>query len=218
MDVTLDTRPIHYENVCPDSTGSGLAIDYDNLRCKGERVPDWKRQKNAFKSKFNNARDCVQGRLMRMASYDSKTASNVAQRSSHIPPIQYAYTYAKDCLKKISDDPSDLTKFKDSAGGLLIHVATIKPDIVNSQAFGGTDIEASIMRSNNNHLKQVLNKQYYSHDEWNTIYKGRKADKIKNFTGYDSNNYKEYMNKHAIYTKMTRKRKSRTLNKTRKHK
>jgi len=31
MDVTLDTRPLRYENFCPDSTGSGMAVDYDNL-------------------------------------------------------------------------------------------------------------------------------------------------------------------------------------------
>ena len=181
-------------------------------------MPDWKRQKNAFKSKFSNARDCIQGRLMRMTAYNAQTTSNIDQRRSHIPPIQYAYTYAKDCLKKTSDDPSDLTKFKNSVDGLLMHVASIKPDIVNAQAFGGTDIEASIMRSNNNHLKYVLNKQYYSPSEWNTIYKGRMVEKRRGDTttiqGVDHNNVTASF---EIYKKMTRKRKLRYRNKSRKH-
>jgi hypothetical protein len=99
-----------------------------------------------------------------------------------------------------------------------MHVASIKPDIVNAQAFGGTDIEASIMRSNNNHLKYVLNKQYYSPSEWNTIYKGRMVEKRRGDTttiqGVDHNNVTASF---EIYKKMTRKRKLRYRNKSRKH-
>ena len=154
-----------------------------------------------------------------MLEYDTQTQANVDQRRSHVPPIHLAYTYAKDCLKKFTHDPSDLTKFHNSVNNVIDHVAASRPDILNAQVLGSSDIETSIMGTRNNNLKRILNEQYYSPSEWNTIYKGRHVNyHDMNLSGYNTNEFFEYSDKHEIYKKMTRKRKNRKYNKTLKRK
>lgn len=213
--VSLNLIPSRYEEFCPKDTGRGLELDYEDLKCSGTKVSQWRNQQKAFQTKFNRGRKCVQGRLLRMLEYDSQTQSNIDQRRSHVPPIHLAYTYAKDCLKKFTHDPSDPARFRDNVNNVIGHVAASRPDILNAQVLGSSDIETSIMGTRNNNLKRILNESYYSPSEWNTIYKGRIVDYLNgDLSGYATNNFFEYSDRHKIYQKMTRKRKDRKTNKT----
>jgi hypothetical protein len=170
-----------YETVCPRATGSGVLESYkQELYCGGDDVTTWDSKINEFRAKFEKARDCGLLRIQRMKSYGAATPQEIANRRSHVFPIQVAYTYAKDCLRKLPTTNTGYIKgFENEFHNEIIEAGRYHPNIVSKQAFGD-GIEKSIQNARPTadmfEVQQLLNKSYYTPDAWKIIYNGRNAD------------------------------------------
>lgn len=206
---------MRYEEVCPRDNGGGVYEDYKSqLYCDGDDITSWRNNKNKFRSKYYQAKECALQRIERMKSYAATTPQEIRERRSHVFPIQTAYTFAKDCLRKIADSPVEMPYFSNEINNEINQAASQRPNIISPQVFGNRGIEQSIKHPD---LQQILNKTYYTPDAWNVIFKGRNAISYgRNLSNLSNNNYNRIMDNHNAYEKLrtthwgkTRKQKSR---------
>lgn len=205
-----------YATFCSDETGPGVYTTFGNhLQCNGKTRKSWHEQKIEYEKRFRNGKRCLQNRIMRMTRYRGNSANNRIRRQTHIYPIQVAYTFAKDCLKKFAPDSNATTQFRKSVNDLIHHANTIQTNITGPYGFRSNDIEQSINQQTDNRLKSIIKDVYgYTTEEWNNIYKGRKACRQMNLTGLSENECKyiyKYQNNYF-------KNRNTITNKTRKNK
>ncbi len=206
-----------YEEVCPRGNGGGVFQDYKSqLYCDGDDITSWRNKKSQFRAKYYQAKECAIKRIERMKSYAAVTPQEISERRSHVFPIQTAYTFAKDCLRKIADTSDEIPYFTDEINNEIHQAASERPNIISPQIFGNNGIEQSIK---NPYLQQILNKTYYTPDAWNVIFKGKNALSYgKNLSHLSNNNYNRIMDNLNEYEKLrtthwgkTRKQKQRKL-------
>ena len=195
-----------YEDVCPRDNGAGVFNDYKvQLYCDGDDITVWRNKRSQFRSKHYQAKECALRRIERMKSYAATTPQEISERRSHVFPIQTAYTFAKDCLRKTADNPDEINNFTKEINNEISQVAAQRPNIISPQVFGNKGIEQSIKHPD---LHQILNKTYYTPDAWNVIFKGRNAlstygrnlSKIPN--NMPNNDYNRVMNNYNKYEKL----------------
>ncbi len=173
----MSTR--RYETVCP--RGDNVFETYkQELFCDGDDINTWNRKSNEFRSKFFRARECGLLRIERMKSYGASTPEEIADRHSHVFPIQVAYTYAKDCLRKLpTTNTSRIKGFENEFHNTIFEAGRYQPNIISKQAFGD-GIEKSIQNARPTtdmfELQKLLGKSYYTPEAWKVIYNGRDAD------------------------------------------
>lgn len=102
-----------YEDVCPSDTGTGnIFSNYEReLYCNGDDITAWKNKSKQFDSKYKKANECAVRRIKRMKLYEAITPQERNIRKKHIFPIQVAYTFAKDCLKKSALNNAKINNF-----------------------------------------------------------------------------------------------------------
>lgn len=119
-----------YEEVCPRDNIGGVYDDYKSqLYCDGDDITVWKNRKHPFTVKYNQAKECAMRRIERMKSYAANTPQEISERRSHVFPIQVAYTFAKDCLRKTADAHEKITEFTNEIDGKIHQVAIQRPNI-----------------------------------------------------------------------------------------
>ena len=141
---------------------------FSGLQCSGETIHDWKRHSKEYKDNFKRAKLCLQRRITTMKHYPARSAANKTSRRKHIYPIQVAYAYGQDCLKKIASREQQ-TRFKDSVDALIRKIVVEQPNV--AEYFDGS-IDNSI-RERKDTVRNILNKQYYNDEQMNIINRER---------------------------------------------
>jgi hypothetical protein len=103
-----------------------------------------------------------------MKKFPSRTAENKTSRKKHIYPIQVAYAYGQDCLKKFATK-KDQKIFKNSVDSLVKKVSESQPNV---QSYFGKSINTAIA-SRKNTISDILNRTYYDPEITNLIDKTR---------------------------------------------
>lgn len=162
-----------YKDVCDirkkaDRTNTDVLKAFSGLECPGTELHEWESHRPLYLQKFKKAKQCVQRRITKMKDFSARSNTNKATRKKHIYPIQVAYAYSKDCLKKIgSKKNQDL--YEKSVDELIKKMSNTHPDI---QSYFGDSIEKSI-RGRNDTIKTILDKSYYSKEQREIINKMR---------------------------------------------
>ena len=164
-----------YDDVCDirrkkNRTNTNVLEAFSGLECPGTELHEWESYSKQYRDKFKKAKQCVQRRITTMKKFPARTANNKTSRRKHIYPIQVAYAYGQDCLKKIaSKKEQDL--FKTSVNELIKKVSEKQPNI---QYQFGNSIENSIRtRGNTDAIRAILNRGYYNANQTNLINKTR---------------------------------------------
>lgn len=192
---TAKEDPEKYDDVCDISSkknrkNTNVLTSFSSLQCPGTELHEWESHKPLYMRKFKKAKQCVQRRITKMKDFSARTNANKTSRKRHIYPIQVAYAYGKDCLKKFGSNKEQQI-FKESVDSLINKISESKPDI---KTYFGNSIENVIhSRSNKNAIKEILDKKYYNSLQSNIINKERNIgynrlnndDKDKFFSIYD---------------------------------
>lgn len=155
-----------YDDVCDirrkvNRTNSNVLEAFSGLECHGKELYEWESSSKVYRDKFKKAKQCVQRRLTTMKRFSARSAANKTSRRKHIYPIQVAYAYGKDCLKKFATK-KDQEKFRNSVNDLISKITETQPNI--SSYFEGS-IEGSIRnRENAIVVQNILNREYYNDD------------------------------------------------------
>lgn len=160
-----------YDDVCDirkkkDRTNTNVLEAFSGLECPGKELHEWESYSKQYRDKFKKAKQCVQRRITAMKRFPARTNANKTSRRKHIYPIQVAYSYGKDCLKKIASK-SEQADFENSVDRLIKKVSETQPDI---QSYFGNSIEKSIQRrGNTNAIRSILERTYYDKERANLI-------------------------------------------------
>lgn len=174
-----------YDDVCDirkksnkNATNSDVLESFSGLECPSKELFEWESNKKQYRDKFKKAKQCVQRRITTMKKFGSKTAENKHSRKKHIYPVQVAYTYATDCLKKFATKKQQNT-FRHSIDTLINEVSKKQSNIKN---YFKDSIEKSIhTRGNTPILAEILHRKYYDDEQLKIIDKAREL-------GYDKLN------------------------------
>jgi hypothetical protein len=94
-----------------------------------------------------------------MKRFPARSETNKTSRKKHVYPIQVAYSYGKDCLKKFATKEQQNT-YESSTNDLIKEISKTQANI---PAYFGNSIEQSIRnRGKNNNIKSILNQEYYN--------------------------------------------------------
>ncbi len=113
-----------YVDVCKVGTSAKNRSEMDvlkafsGLQCRGDSLDEWDSRKKFFKEKFTKGRQCLQRRITTMKYYGTNTENLRKTRRRHLFPIQVAYTYGRDCLRKFGTR-ADVGTFTRSVGDLF---------------------------------------------------------------------------------------------------
>jgi hypothetical protein len=170
-----------YTDVCDirkkaNRTNSNVFEAFSGLECPGKELHEWESSSKAYRDKFKKAKQCVQRRLTTMKRFPARSVANKTSRQKHIYPIQVAYTYGKDCLKKFATK-KEQSAFEKSVNGLISKIAESQPNVANY--FDEGSIEKSIRsRSDIDYVRAILDREYYDNEQLMII------DKMRNI-GYN---------------------------------
>jgi hypothetical protein len=181
---TAEEDSAKYDEVCDirkkkNRTNANVIESFSGLECPGKELHEWESHTKLYKEKFKKAKQCVQRRITTMKKFPARTAENRTSRRKHIYPIQVAYAYGQDCLKKFATK-NDQKTFKDSVNSLIKKVSESQPNV---QSYFGNSINTTIS-SRRNTIRNILNRTYYDPEIAELINKTRKI-------GYDSLNTTE---------------------------
>jgi hypothetical protein len=164
-----------YDKTCDirkkaNRTNTNVIEAFSGLKCPGTKLHEWDFDKSDYISKFKKAKQCVQRRITKMREFPARTAANKTSRKKHIYPIQVAYAYGKDCLKKFATK-SEQDAFKLSVDQLINKVSKTQKNI---KGYFGKSIEDSIKtRPKNNSIRSILEESYYDKDKQDIIERAR---------------------------------------------
>jgi hypothetical protein len=162
-----------YKDVCdyrkkPNETNKNVISAFSGLECPGKELHEWESDYKLYREKFKKGKQCLQRRISTMKKYPARSNRNKESRKKHIYPITVAYSYAKDCLKKIgSKKEQDI--FQKSVDELISKMAEKQPNI--REYFDGS-IE-DLIRSRHNDVSAILDRPYYDNIQTNIINKQR---------------------------------------------
>jgi hypothetical protein len=165
-----------YSEVCSIHTNknkknTNVISAFSGLECPGKELHEWESYSKQYRDKFKKAKQCVQRRITTMKRFPARSNKNITSRKKHIYPIQVAYAYGQDCLKKIASK-REQELFKDSVDELIKKVSRVQSNI---QTQFGNSIENSIRgRENGNAISRILNRGYYNSNQMNLINKTRR--------------------------------------------
>ena len=162
-----------YDDVCDirkkkNRTNTNVLEAFSGLECPGNELHEWESHTKLYREKFKKAKQCVQRRITTMKKFPSRTAENKTSRKKHIYPIQVAYAYGQDCLKKFATKKDQKT-FKNSVDSLVKKVSESQPNV---QSYFGKSINTAIA-SRKNTISDILNRTYYDPEITNLIDKTR---------------------------------------------
>lgn len=165
-----------YHDVCDirkgERTNTNVLNALSGLKCEGNELHEWTSQKKEFQEKFKRAKQCLERRLSTMKRFPARSEKNKTSRRKHIYPIQVAYTYGKDCLKKFATKEQQET-FTNSVNQLIDNISQKR---ANVRGYFGNSIENSIHRRNDiPDIQELLNRQYYNNNQTELIDKARKV-------------------------------------------
>lgn len=164
-----------YDTVCDirkksNRVNSNVLEAFSGLECPGNELHEWESYKPLYISKFKKGKQCLQRRLTKMKEFSGHSEANKTSRKKHIYPIQVAYAYGQDCLKKFASKKEQDT-YKQSVDELINKISETRKNV---KGYFGESIEDSIKsRSNSDPLKKILNRQYYDEEQLNIINKER---------------------------------------------
>lgn len=164
-----------YDDVCDirkkkNRTNTNILEAFSGLECPGKELHEWESYSKQYRDKFKKAKQCVQRRITTMKKFPARSAANITSRKKHIYPIQVAYAYGKDCLKKTASR-KEQELFKNSVDELIRKISEKQPNI---QTYFDNSIENSIRsRGNTNAVRNILNRGYYNSNQTNLINKTR---------------------------------------------
>jgi hypothetical protein len=195
-----------YDTVCDirkksNRVNSNVLEAFSGLECPGEELHEWESYKPLYISKFKKGKQCLQRRLTKMKEFSGHSEANKTSRKKHVYPVQVAYAYGQDCLKKFASRKEQDT-YKQSVDELINKISETRKNV---KGYFGESIEDSIKsRSNSDPLKKILTKQYYDEEQLGIINRERNLgynalnedDKDKFFSIYN-----EGFSKNATYNK-----------------
>ena len=164
-----------YDDVCDirkkkNRTNTDVLEAFSGLECPGTELHEWESYSKQYRDKFKKAKQCVQRRITTMKKFPARSAANKTSRRKHIYPIQVAYAYGQDCLKKIASK-KEQELFKDSVDELIRKISETQPNVQN---YFKKSINNSIRaRGNTNAIRNILNRGYYNTNQMNIINKAR---------------------------------------------
>lgn len=172
-DVCQYVRPRNRQSNAEEKRGVKDA--FSGLQCKGDRVNEWNAESNKelYARTFKRAKECMQRRISTMKRFPARNANGKQARSRHIYPIELAYSYGKDCLKKFATKrQQDI--FKNSTDALIDEISA-NNNTKNVKSYFTPSIENSI-RTRGTNAVEILNKQYdYNAENWNLVNTVREA-------------------------------------------
>ena len=162
-----------YDDVCDirknkNRTPSDVIEAFSGLECPATELHEWESHSKQYKDKFKKAKQCIQRRISTMKRFPARTTTNKTSRKKHIYPIQVAYAYGQDCLKKFASK-KDQDVFKKSVDSLIKEISKSQPNV---QSYFEDGIENSIL-SRTNHISNILERKYYDPDRAALINKTR---------------------------------------------
>jgi hypothetical protein len=171
---TAEEDPESYNSVCDISRNKSrenknVLTAFSSLQCPGDKLHEWEFNKPLYIRKFKKAKQCVQRRITKMKDFSGRSAANKTSRKKHVYPIQVAYAYGKDCLKKFGSKKQQAT-FEKSVNDLIKSVSKEQPNV---QGYFGNSIENTILTHSPKNVKNILDKTYYDDLQLNTINKER---------------------------------------------
>ena len=152
----------------------GVKEAFSGLQCKGDRVNQWeaKSSKDAYRKTFKKAKECMQRRISTMKRFPARNLSSKQARLRHIYPIELAYSYGKDCLKRFATKEQQ-NLYRNSTNALIDQVST--NNTANIKSYFDPTIENSIKAKRSN-AAEILDKQYdYAPENWDLINVIRKS-------------------------------------------
>ena len=165
-----------YHDVCDikrgNRTNRNVLDALSGLKCEGKELHQWTSQKKEFQEKFKRGKQCLERRLSTMKRFPARSEKNKTSRRKHIYPIQVAYTYGKDCLKKFATKDEQET-FTNSVNQLIDSISEKRPNV---RGYFGNSIENSIRgRKDIPDIQELLNRAYYNNNQTELINKARKV-------------------------------------------
>ena len=161
---TVEENHEKYNDVCDirrkiDRTDTNVLKAFSGLECPGKELHEWESHSKLYKEKFKKAKQCLQRRISTMKRFPARSEKNKTSRKKHVYPIQVAYSYGKDCLKKFATKEQQNT-YESSTNDLIKEISKTQANI---PAYFGNSIEQSIRnRGKNNNIKSILNQEYYN--------------------------------------------------------
>lgn len=177
---TVEENHDKYDDVCDirkkkDRKETNVLNAFSALECPGKELHEWESHSKLYKEKFKKAKQCLQRRISTMKKFPARSEKNKTSRKKHIYPIQVAYSFGKDCLKKFATKEQQNT-FESTTNDLIKEISKTQTNI---PSYFGNSIEQSIRnRGKNNTIKSILNQEYYNGEVTDLI------DKIRS-TGYN---------------------------------
>jgi hypothetical protein len=153
----------------------GVKEAFSGLQCKGDRVNQWEAEssKEVYRKTFKKAKECMQRRISTMKRFPARNLSGKQARIRHIYPIELAYSYGKDCLKRFATKEQQ-NLYRNSTNALIDEVSATN-NTKNVKSYFNPTIENSI-RAKRSNAAEILDKQYdYSPHNWNLINTVRSA-------------------------------------------
>jgi hypothetical protein len=155
----------------------GVKEAFAGLQCRGDRVNEWNAEsaKEDYRRTFKRAKECMQRRISTMKRFPARNAKGKQARIRHIYPIELAYSYGKDCLKKFATKrQQDI--FRNSTDALIDEITTNeRANAKNVKSYFAPSIENSI-RARGTNAVGILDRQYdYAPGNWNLINTVREA-------------------------------------------
>jgi hypothetical protein len=183
-----------YDTVCDirkkkDRKNSNVLTAFSGLECPDQQLHEWESHKPLYIKKFKKAKQCMQRRITKMKEFSGSNPKNRTERRKHIYPIQVAYAYGKDCLKKIASKDNQ-TLFQTSVDELIDKVSERQPDI--KRTFGESIEDSIKSRSISDPVRKILEKTYYNTNQQDTINKER-------MIGYNALNEEDKEKFYSIY-------------------
>lgn len=171
-----------YKSVCTrGSENANLKNSFASLHCPDESLHQWEADSKNYVRKFRRAKQCMQRRITTMKKYNSATPANANARKKHVYPILMAYSYGKNCARKLGTR-KNVKRFEESTDRLLDTVAAKQPN-VRSVFPTGINATAQVHPE----LAAILKKPYYSPEQWNAIDRFRTEPENPTFqTEYNS--------------------------------
>jgi hypothetical protein len=177
---TVEENHEKYSDVCDirkkkDRKETNVLNAFSGLECPGKELHEWESHSKLYKEKFKKAKQCLQRRISTMKRFPARSEKNKTSRKKHVYPIQVAYSFGKDCLKKFATKEQQNT-FESSTNNLIKEISKTQTNI---PTYFGNSIEQSIRnRGRNNTIKSILNQEYYNGEVTDLI------DRIRS-TGYN---------------------------------
>ncbi len=167
-----------YKDVCTrgsSNTNTNLKEAFAGLQCTGESLDDWEAESKQYIQRFKKAKQCMQRRITTMKKYNASTPASVEARKKHKQPILLAYAYGKNCARKLGTR-KNVKRFEESTDRLLETVASVQPNVRNLFP-DGINTSAKTRAD----LQMLLNKPYYTDEQWDAINAFRKDPENPDF-------------------------------------